>query len=236
MGHSKMYKKDHHGGGHCTECGASTSESDEEKSLPLVQVFGRVNCGFATKAHQLIKRELVRPDGPRIDETSSYTVISRSELVDMDPPYMYCPRVYVDGGFIGGYEQLSQFIGSLQTHDVVPPQRPSQNVPETVIQQFIQSESTRDGKLFLAITADWCPPCIQLKKAAHWYESDAPGHHTYHEDTSTALCFTLGEHESMASDILNITGIRMGGYPTVLEYSRIDQTWEKVHPGVLSKE
>ena len=204
--------------GICSSCGKSIH--DKKTKLPIVYVFGKKACGFATRAKELVEDEKKRP-GSCIDTKSVYIVMAHQKLENMQPVFETSPRVYVDyshasmedisvdnKNFLGGYTELLKFVEKQRIHAV-----------DSVIQEFV---ATNDTTMFMLVAADWCGYCKELLGTLHWDKTQ--GHAMYHSKDAAALCITTGKNP-LISNVLRADGVIIEGYPTLLEYSSTEHKW-----------
>jgi hypothetical protein len=99
---------------------------------------------------------------------------------------------------------------------------------DDTIQQFVQTYEGR-RKMYIAVTADTCPPCKKLKDPSvlDWHTATKAGTNTFISRDAVALCFTVVfRRESFQSSLLARDGVKINGYPTILEYSVGSRQWK----------
>jgi hypothetical protein len=194
--------------GSCRSCGHSIHE--KKTPLPIVYVFGKKSCGFASAAKKLIENA-----GSCIDSRSVYRDLEAGELMNMRPAFRTSPRVYVDyshahsedvsfdaNNFLGGYTELLAFLE-----------------PQQVVRDFV--DESHGTTMFLVVAADWCGYCEQLQGDLGWTNEQKQGYARYRSKDAVALCITTGEN----SPLSKVAGVVIKGYPTVLEYSSMTRQW-----------
>jgi len=210
----------------CTDCGMEIdSDHVGENRLPVVHAYGKAACGYATRAKELIER--VRSD-QRIHSESTFTLVSDRVLKAMRPSYATSPRVTVDGVLIGGYTELAKF---LSVPPVTPEKKRTTTDNDAEIRAFIQL--SKKPKLFIAITAARCNPCVQMKKNVQWGKSDDIGVTMYQSTHVDALCLTGDLRTPFTSKILQAANVSVEGYPTVLTYTPKTDSWATVDRSAL---
>ena len=95
---------------------------------------------------------------------------------------------------------------------------------DAIIQKFVNTHAGHK-KIYIAVTADKCPPCQRLKAPnnLNWHTAKEAGTTTFKSHDAVALCFTvLFRQETFESSFFGIKG-----YPTILEYSMGSKHWKK---------
>jgi hypothetical protein len=107
---------------------------------------------------------------------------------------------------------------------------------DATIKQFVKTYGGR-RKMYIAVTADTCPPCKELKgpRQLDWHTATKAGTTTFQSRDAVALCFTVVfQKESFQSSLLASDGVKINGYPTILEYSVGSNTWKNSQTSELT--
>ena len=105
---------------------------------------------------------------------------------------------------------------------------------DATIKRFIAENVRRKKRIFLAVTADSCNPCKAIKHpdVLNWHTATEAGITSFDSRDAVAICFTVRfRREQFNSDTV---GIKITGYPTILEYSIDDKHWKESNVPAIS--
>ena len=95
--------------------------SDPTSMTAPVTVYSTTSCGYCVAAKRLLSRLQIPYD--EVDLTHDWDL--RQRLSDENDGYRTVPMIYVEGHFIGGYDQLSALDRQGRLKHLVPAQLPS---------------------------------------------------------------------------------------------------------------
>ena len=75
----------------------------------LIQVYTKENCSYCDAAKRLLNQK-----GIPFNEIRIGVDVVREEVVNMFPNHKTVPIIVDDGGVIGGYQQLAEYVDNTQ--------------------------------------------------------------------------------------------------------------------------
>lgn len=78
----------------------------------VVEIFGIDNCPFCTMAIQICEENYLNYNYKTVGKD-----LTKSELLEIFPTAKTVPIVVIDGQWIGGYQQLKEFIETENAKD-----------------------------------------------------------------------------------------------------------------------